>query len=213
MIVIQHAPGVDEFVQTMTDRLAEAGYEAIAPDLYHRSSFKESDDPLSKLKTLRDVNVIKDVNAAIDLLKSRGDVDRNNIGIVGFCMGGRVAYLMAIHNPELKTAVVFYGGNIMAPWGDEVPAPYEESFKIRCPILGLFGQDDSNPSPDDVLKLDKALSHVNHEFHTYAGAGHAFMNYQRDSYREAAASDAWKKTLEWLESRIPRSKPPSEAVS
>lgn len=199
LVVAQHAGGVDGFIQAMTDRFALAGYLSIAPDLYHRDPNPE-DEPLARMGRLRDANIVRDMNAAIDHLKGLTKVRAERLGIVGFCMGGRVAYLMAAHNPELRAAVVFYGGNIMVPWG-EGPAPFDLTERIQCPLLGLFGDEDPNPSPADVAKLDAELTRLGkmHEFHSYAGAGHAFMHWERPSYRPQAAEDAWAKCLAWLE--------------
>jgi carboxymethylenebutenolidase len=200
VVVIQHAGGVDDFVRDMSDRIALAGFAAIAPDLYHRDDPESSDDALTRMGRLRDRNIIADVNATIDHLGSMPEIKADSIGITGFCMGGRVAYLMACQHSALKAAVVFYGGNIMVPWG-EGQAPFEQSKNINCPILGLFGADDGNPNPDDVAKLDGELIRLGkeHEFHSYAGAGHAFMSEGRPSYREAAAEDAWAKCIAWFQ--------------
>ncbi len=199
VVVIQHVSGVDTFIQTMTDRLATAGFVGIAPDLYHREDPNTSDDAMTRMGRLRDANIVQDVNAAIGHLTSVPEALADRIGITGFCMGGRVAYLVATHNAGLRAAVVFYGGNIMAPWG-EGPAPFDLTERIACPVLGLFGEDDANPSPADVAKLDAELTRLGkaHEFHSYPGAGHAFMNEGRPSYRERAAEDAWAKCLAWF---------------
>ncbi len=201
VVVIQHAGGVDEFTQTMSDRFASAGYLAVAPELYHRETAEESgDDPLTRMGRLRDDNIVVDVNAAIKHLKSLPDVRADRIGITGFCMGGRVAYLIATRSADMKAAVVFYGGNIMVPWG-EGPPPFEGTERIQCPVLGLFGEDDPNPSPADVEKLDAELTKLGkaHEFHSYPGAGHAFMSAGRPSYRQQAADDAWPKCVGWFD--------------
>ena len=200
IVVIQHAGGVDEFVQTMTDRVAEAGYVGIAPDLYHRDDPNTGDDPLTRMGRLRDPNIIRDVKAAIAHLGTMSTVRADRIGITGFCMGGRVAYMMTEHSPELKASVVFYGGSIMRPWG-EGPAPFDQSDRIGAPILGLFGEEDGNPNPDDVRKIDDELTRLGkpHEFHSYAGAGHAFMNEGRPSHRAEAAEDAWRCCIGWFD--------------
>ena len=199
VIVAQHAGGVDEFIQTMSDRVASAGYVAIAPELYHRDP-NPGDDPLTRMGRLRDANVVKDVNAAFEHVKGLANVAAERIGLTGFCMGGRVAYLMAGHIPSLRATAVFYGGNIMVPWG-EGPAPFDRTDHIQCPLLGLFGEEDTNPSPTDVAKIDAELTRLGkkHEFHSYSGAGHAFMNEARPSYRQQAAEDAWAKCLDWFE--------------
>ena len=203
VVVIQHAPGVDEFTRAMTDRLAEAGYHAVAPDLYHRQS--EPGGPLERMGRLKDKEVIADVNATVDALRDESGVDGERIGIVGFCMGGRVTYMMAAVNPHLKAAVAFYGGNIMKPWGEDVPAPFDRTADIACPLLFHFGADDTNPSPEDRRRLDEALSRAgkSHEFHEYAGAGHAFMNFtSEERYRPDAELAAWPRTLEFLERHL-----------
>jgi carboxymethylenebutenolidase len=200
VVVIQHAGGVDDFVQTMTDRVAEAAYVGIAPDLYHRDDPNTGDDPLTRMGRLRDVNIVRDVQAAIQHLGTMTSVRADRIGITGFCMGGRVAYMMAEHSPDLKASVVFYGGSIMRPWG-EGPAPFDQSDRISAPILGLFGEEDGNPNPDDVRKIDDELTRLGkpHEFRSYTAAGHAFMNEGRPSHRAEAAEDAWRRCIGWFD--------------
>ncbi|MEX1253419.1 MAG: dienelactone hydrolase family protein [Dehalococcoidia bacterium] len=200
VVVIQHAGGVDDFVQTMTDRIAEAGFVGAAPDLYHRDDPNASDDALTRMSRLRDKHIVADTNATIAHVKGMSEVRSDRLGITGFCMGGRVAYLMAAQAPELKASVVFYGGNTMVSWG-EGAAPFELSDRIACPVLGLFGEDDGNPNPADVAKIDAELTRLGktHEFHSYAGAGHAFMSEGRPSHRAEAAADAWQKCVAWFD--------------
>ena len=203
VIVIQHAGGVDDFVQRMSDRLADERFLALAPDLYHRQDRNFSDDPLTRMGRLRDTSIVSDVDATIEHAKGLPEAQADRIGITGYCMGGRVTYLMAAKNENLKAAVVCWGGNIMVPWGDG-PAPFDLSKNIDCPVLGLFGEDDPNPNPADVAKIDAELTRLGkaHEFHSYSGAGHAFMNEGRPSYRAEAAEDAWKKCIAWFDRHL-----------
>ena len=203
VIVIQHAGGVDEFVRTMADRLAASGFVALAPDLYHHEEPGSKDDPMTRMMRLRDATVERDVNATVEHAESLAEVDGNRIGVTGYCMGGRVTYLMAALNPAFKAAVVCWGGHIMIPWGDG-PAPFALTESIGCPVLGLFGDDDPNPTPADVAKIDAELTKFGkaHEFQSYAGAGHAFMNEGRPSYREDAARDAWERCVEWFKEHL-----------
>ncbi len=196
VVVIQHQGGVDDFMEEMTQRVASAGYAAVAPDLYHRDGPDCKDDGPTRRARLLDVTVIKDVNATVDFLRGHRSVNAERLGIIGFCMGGRVSYLMAAANPHLKAAVAYYGGNIMVPWG-EGPAPFERTAEMHCPLLGLFGAEDANPSPADMRQLDAELTRLGklHEFHSYPGAGHAFMNRRGERYRADADSDSWPKTL------------------
>lgn len=199
MVVIQHAGGVDTFVCAMADRLAESGYAAVAPDLYHR--LDAALEPMKKRQQLKDVEIIADVNATVDFLRDHAVVDGERLGITGFCMGGRVVYLMAAANPHFKAAVAYYGGNIMVPWGENVEAPFAHTGDINCPLMFHFGEDDTNPSLDDMQKLDAELTRLGkaHEFYTYPGAGHAFMDFTNSQrYREAAATASWPRTLDFF---------------
>jgi carboxymethylenebutenolidase len=203
VVVIQHAGGVDAFVQEMTRRFGAAGFAAVSPDLYHREDPANSDDPLTRMSRLRDRNIIADVDAAFAHLRTLPEADAGRTGITGFCMGGRVAYLIATQRDDVRAAVVFYGGNTMVPWG-EGRAPFEMSERIASPVLGLFGADDQNPSPADVEKIDAELTRLGkpHEFHSYPGAGHGFMAEGRPNYRAEAAADAWDRCVAWFRDHL-----------
>ena len=200
LVVIQHQSGVDEFIQGMTQKLADSGFVAAAPDLYHRDGPNCPDDMRTRSTRLGDRRVIADVGATVDFLKQYHGVDAKRIGIIGFCMGGRIVYLMAAANPAFKAAVTFYPGNTGRAWGRDIPSPLQRTAEIHCPLQGHFGDDDKNPSPDDRVKLDGELTQHGkpHEFFAYANAGHAFMDHTKDSYRQAAAETAWPRALEFL---------------
>ena len=200
LVVIQHQGGVDEFIQKMTERLAGAGYVAAAPDLYHRDGPDCKDDIVTRRSRLSDRRIINDVNATVGFLQRHGAVDGKNIGIIGFCMGGRVVYLMAAASPAFKAAVAYYPGNTFRAWGRDIPSPFERTAEIQCPLQGHFGDDDGNPSPEDMAKLDAELSrfHKSHEFYSYPNAGHAFMDNTKESYRRNADEASWPRTLNFL---------------
>ena len=203
VVVIQHAGGVDKFIEEMTRRIAAAGYVGIAPDLYHREDPNSTDGAMTKMQRLRDDTVIQDVNTALEHLRNTG-LATDNIGITGFCMGGRVSFLMAGANPIFKASVPFYGGGTMVSWGDG-PSPFDRMANIKCPVLGFFGEDDPNPSPDDMRKIDAELTRhgVPHELHSYAGAGHAYMDFTNaERYREQAEKASWPLTLAFLEKHL-----------
>jgi carboxymethylenebutenolidase len=203
IVIAQHAGGVDDFVRGMADRFAEAGFVGVAPDLYHREAPGSSDDPMTRMSRLRDRTIIADIDAAVDHVRTLAEVASEGMGVTGYCMGGRVAYLMAGQNAAFKASVVCWGGNIMAPWGDG-PSPFELTEKISCPVLGLFGEDDPNPNPADVAKIDAEMTRLGkpHEFQSYVGAGHAFMNESRPSYREEASKDAWRRTIDFFNKHL-----------
>lgn len=203
VVVLQHRDGVDEFVQEMTRRLASERFVAVGPELYHRDGPDCQDDGQTRAGRIQDANIIKDVNSALGYLKEHRSVQSGRVGIVGFCQGGRGSYLMAGVSPSLKAAVVYYGGNTFVARG-EGPSPFERSKEIHCPILGHFGEDDENPSPEDVRKLDTELTKYNkaHEFFSYRGAGHAFMNFAASSFRPDAAQTSWPRTLDFLKKHV-----------
>jgi carboxymethylenebutenolidase len=188
----------------MTKRLADAGYVAAAPELYHRDGPECADDTRARSMRLRDRNVITDVNATVSFLQKHSAVAPARVGIIGFCMGGRVVYLMAAANPELKAAVAYYGGNIFRAWGRDTPSPFERSGEIHCPLLGHFGAEDKNPSPEDMRKLDAELSKFAkpHQFYSYDNAGHAFMDHTKESYRRQADEASWPRTLDFLKRHL-----------
>lgn len=200
LLVIQHQGGIDEFMQLMTRRLAEAGYVAAAPDLYHRDGPGCTDDPVTRRSRLSDRRIINDINATVGFLSRQSTVHDGRFGVIGFCMGGRLAYLMAAVNPDLKAAVAYYPGNMFRAWGRDLPSPFERMADVYCPLQGHFGADDKNPSPEDMEKLDIELNkfHKAHEFYSYADAGHAFMDTTKESYRGRAADASWPRTLQFF---------------
>ena len=197
IVVIQHGGGVDTFVRTMVDRLATAGYAAVAPDLYHRLEPGVE----RTIRQLKDLEIIADVQATVDFLQHHNAIDSASLGITGFCMGGRVTYLMAAALPQFKAAVAYYGGNIMVPWGEGGVAFLARTNEMHCPLMFHFGEDDTNPFLEDMRQLDAALTrdHKEHVFYTYPNAGHAFMDFTNaERHREAAATASWPRTLDFF---------------
>ena len=204
VVLIQHQNGVDKFMEEMTERIGGAGYFGVTPDLYHRDGPDCKDDGPTRRGRLRDRAIISDVNATLDFLNGQRLVDPGRVGIVGFCLGGRVAYLMAAANSSFKAAVSYYGGSIFNAWGDG-PAPFERTAEIKCPILGHFGEVDKNPSLDDMRRLDAELTKHGkaHEFYSYAEANHAFMDpYHVGRYHAEADQVSWPRTLEFFRKHL-----------
>lgn len=204
IVIMQHQGGVDEFIQQITQRLAQGGYIAAAPDLYHRDGPDCKDDIVTRRSRLSDRRIINDIAATVNFLQRRDSIARERIGIMGFCMGGRLALLGAATNPAFKVAVAFYPGNTFRAWGRDLPSPFERMVDIQCPVQGHFGAEDANPSPEDMAKLDAELTKLNkpHEFHSYANAGHAFLDSTKDSYRRQADEASWHKALGFLDRHL-----------
>ena len=204
VVVIQGQTGVQDFLE-VTRMIAREGYVAAAPDLYHRDPVDCRDDAPTRRLRLRDETVVKDVTAAVNFLKAHPRVDAQNLGIVGFCTGGLIVYLMAAANPDLKAGVMYYGGDTMHAWGDG-HSPFERTAEIGCPIMGHFGEDDENPSPADMRKLDAELTRFGkiHEFYSYPDAGHAFANLGSPKYRAHAADASWPRTFDFFARHLGR---------
>ena len=201
VVIAFHVGGLDEFDRVMADKLAEAGYVAVVPDMFHRFTPEIWEGPrLDRLKHLSDPEIIDDINAAVDFLQGHSAVDANRLGITGFCMGGRVTWLMSAVSSAFKAAVPYYGVSIMDIWGAGNLSPFALSSGINCPMMFHFGQEDGNPSRDDQVKLDQELTRLGkqHEFFSYPGAGHAFMDHTGERYNKDAAETSWPRTLEFF---------------
>ena len=203
VILAQHIPvghtGLenDEFTLVTAQRLTHARYLVATPFIFHW--WTKEEDVMVKARESTDDRTVKDLNATYDLLMNRGDV--NKIGIVGHCWGGRVAWLGACHIPELAACAVFYGGRIKLALGEGNPTAISLAENISCPVAGFFGNEDQNPTPEDVDDYEAALQSagVEHTFHRYDGAGHAFQNFPTpERYRETHSEDAWVKVLEFF---------------
>ena len=205
VVIAFHVGGLDDFDRKMADQLAEAGFVAVVPDLFHRYSQEVMDGPrMDRLGHLRDADIIADMNAAVDFLTANSAIDNDRIGVTGFCMGGRIAWLMAASNKIFKATVPFYGGNIMGNWGLG-DTPFSMASNINCPMLFHFGAEDGNPSVADRDTFDAELKRLgkDFEFQTYDGAGHAFMDYTNpDRHHEASAAAAWPRTIEFFNKHL-----------
>jgi carboxymethylenebutenolidase len=197
-LIAHHRSGVDAFTRHVTERVAALGILALAPNFYHRRP--KDEDPVTSMKFLKDGELVDDLNATVRHMLSLPAVKKDAVGIVGHCLGGRTAYLGLVHSPVFKAALILYHGNIFESRGEGMPAPFELTSNIHCPVIGFFGNEDHNPSPEMVQRLAREFSRlgIRHEFHSYDNAGHAFQDNTAKNYREAAAKDAWPKMLEFL---------------
>lgn len=199
MVVAHHRAGLDPFTTKFVQDLAALGYAAAAPDLHHRRP--EGEDTRVSLQNLDDIQIVADLQATVDHLGGLETVDRTRLAIGGHCMGGRVAFLGAASMDVFRACVVYYGGNMFKIWGDGDVPPAEKLGALNGPVLGFFGNDDENPSPEDVEALDDILSGhgVDHEFHAYDGCGHAFQNFLNPAgYRPAATRTSFDRMIAWL---------------
>lgn len=205
VVVIQEAFGVNAHIEDVTRRLATAGYHAIAPDMFHRTGpgavvpYGDFGPVIQHFIGIgSDDAIISDVDATLDYLRGLGFGD-HQIGIVGFCFGGRVTFLMSSRR-ALGAAVGFYGGGIVTAPFPQFPALVEHAASIETPWLGLFGDRDESIPVADVEQLGNALEGAAVDAYVvrYPDAEHGFHCDARASYNAEAAADAWSRTLDWF---------------
>ncbi|GLU32229.1 dienelactone hydrolase family protein [Trinickia caryophylli] len=207
VVVIHEIFGVHEHIADVCRRFAKLGYLAVAPDLYSRQgdaskypSIQELNDKL--VSKVPDASVMADLDAAVQwAAQNGGDADR--LGVVGFCWGGRQAWLFAEHSTRPKAVVAFYGRVAGTRSGNTPSNPIDRAADLHAPVLGLYGLQDAS-IPQDTLEQMKAQiargpqAARGSEFVVYPDAGHAFFADYRPSYRKADAEDAWRRTLAWF---------------
>jgi carboxymethylenebutenolidase len=201
VVVIHHMPGYDRATKEITRRFAELGYDAVCPNLYHREAPGAAPDDAAATARAQggvpDARLIGDVDGAATHLRSLAH-SNGKVGVIGYCSGGRQSVLAAC-NVDLDAAVDCYGAFVVGTPPEGFPLPItgfpEQLPSLRCPLLGLFGNDDAHPSPENVDELERLLkqSSKTYEFHRYDDAGHAFFSVDRPSYRVAAANDGWER--------------------
>jgi carboxymethylenebutenolidase len=201
VIVIHHMPGYDRETKEITRTFAVRGYAALCPNLFHRyAPGAKSGDGAAAARAaggVPDAQCVGDVAGALAHLRAQPN-SNNKVGVIGYCSGGRQTYIVAC-NLDVDAAVDCYGGGVVATpdqLSESRPvAPIEMTATLNCPLLGLFGVDDRNPSPEHVAAMEKALAGhgKTYEFHSYEGAGHAFFSVDRPSFNLDAAKDGWKR--------------------
>ena len=199
ILLMYHRTGLDEFTKTQAARLAANGYLVAVPDVSHRLS-RDIAMPDRK-QYFKDSQVVADMAATVDYMVGRPDVAAGAVAIMGHCMGGRMTMLGAAALPRFCAAVIYYGGGGHLSWGEEGVTPLDRLGEIKCPVIGYFGDKDTNPTPEQVDTIDAAMSRhqVPHEFHRYPDAGHGFVQRTSGTPGElAAAADSWAKTMVFL---------------
>ena len=202
VVVIHHMPGYDPETKEIVRTFAVHGYLAICPNLHHRDApGAEHGDAARAAREaggVPDDRCVEDVAGAARYLRSI-PAWNGKLGVIGYCSGGRQAFLCACRLTVFDAAADCYGGRVVAG-PDELSArqpvaPIDLTPSLSCPLLGLFGGRDQNPSPEHVRTLEAALTQHGrpHEFHTYPDAGHAFFSVDRPSYNVEAVQDGWQR--------------------
>ncbi len=202
VIVIQEAFGVNDHIEDVTRRFASEGFRAAAPHLFYRTGdpvidYGDYAKIMEHFQALSEKGLLGDIDATLLHLRGAG-FDHANVGIVGFCMGGTVAYLTGVRR-RLGASVTFYGGGV-AEGRFGMPSLIDMAPELQTPWLGLYGDLDQGIPSEQVEALRSALTDVRvpTEIVRYADAGHGFHCDMRPDYREDAARDAWRRTIEWF---------------
>ena len=193
VIVVMEAFGLNHNIEEIARRIAGEGYVAVAPDVYYRwpdnkAGYDELPKAIGLMQKLDDAKIVADIRTTLDFLGKKANVNAAKIGITGFCMGGRIAFLVAAELADrIAASAPFYGGGIagLLPKAD----------KIKAPLHLFFGEKDAFIPQDQVKAIDAKLRELkkSYKLDNYAGADHGFFCNERASYNEKAASDAWTK--------------------
>jgi carboxymethylenebutenolidase len=212
IVLIHHMPGWDEFYQETARRLAAHGYTVNCPDLYCRFGHGTPDDVAAAVRAqggVPDDSVVADCEAALHWLKAL-PTSNGKVGIMGTCSGGRHAVLVAGRVAGFDAVADLWGGRVVMTPDQLTPrqpvAPIDYTPNLSAPLLGIFGNDDQNPTPAQVDQHEAALRQhgKTYEFHRYDGAGHGFFYYDRPAYRPQQAMDAWNKVFAFFERYLMR---------
>ena len=207
--VLHHLPGYDRETKEFVRRFADAGYDAVCPNLYSRVGVDVSpDDAAAAVRAqggVPDGQVMGDLAGAVAWLRAL-PTSNGKVAVIGHCSGGRQSFLAAASLP-IEAAIVCYGGLIAGETPPQLPTMVpllDRAPDIDCPLLGLFGNDDQFPTPAQVDEIEQALRAAgkDYEFHRYDGAGHGFFSPDRPAYRVEAALDGWERIWTFLDTHL-----------
>jgi len=207
LVLAHHMPGWDEWYRETAFKFANHGYVTIMPNLYFRAGHGTPEDVAAKVRAdggIPDEEAVDDLAGAMKYVRGLPYVN-GKVGIFGTCSGGRHAFLAACRTPGFDAIVDCWGGHVVMPadlLNNKRPvAPIDYTKDLSCPLLGIFGNDDSNPTPEQVDQHEAELKKHGkmYEFHRYDDAGHGFFYYIYKAYRQEQAMDGWKKVFVFLE--------------
>ena len=206
VVLIHHLPGWDEFYRETTRRFAHRGYAAISHNLYERVGEGDAADIAAKARAeggVSDDQMVGDTEGAVQWIRAQHFCN-GKVGVIGSCSGGRQAFLYACKSSSVDACVDLWGGRVVQAVDDrpkkQPVQPIDMTDDLNCPMLGIFGNDDRSPSPDEVNQHEEVLekSGKNYEFHRYDGAGHGFFYWDRPLYRVEQAMDGWGKVWDFF---------------
>lgn len=205
VIVLMEAFGLNPWCKSICDRLAQAGFAAIAPDFYRGATYAYTDvqGAIAKLKSLNDDGIMGDVGKSLEFLAGKPEINANGIGVIGFCMGGRYTFLAnAVYPTKIKAAVSFYGGGIDGAAGNPLgqKSLLDRVANIQSPIMLMYGSEDQLIAAEEHGRIAAALSKAKKRYilNLFPNAGHGFMSDRRENFSADAAAEAWMMTTGFL---------------
>lgn len=207
ILLIHHMPGWDEYTRETARRFTAHGYSVICPNLYEDFGHGTPEEVVERAQAeggMDDKNVMADCSGALNFLHNQTNAS-GKVGVIGMCSGGRHTFLAACTLDGIDAAVDCWGGGVvcqpeqLTPQRPVQPLDYAEN--LSCPLLGIFGNEDKSPTPEDVDTLEARLKELGktYEFHRYDGAGHGFWYYHRAMYRQEQAMDSLEKVFQFFE--------------
>jgi carboxymethylenebutenolidase len=220
VVVLHHAPGLDPWNKEVVRNFAYAGFAAVAPHLYHRRGPGDWADVAAAAraeglaKAMPNDQVSGDIAGAAAYLRTQPG-SNGKVGVIGFCSGGRQAFLAACDVPSLDAAVDCWGGTVVpkasepSGWRPPAKGVIHRAVDMSMPLLGIFGNDDSNPDIAEVDEIERVLTELgkSFEFHRYNGAGHGFFSHDKPNYRQEQAVDGWSKVFAFFQTHLREEKP------
>jgi carboxymethylenebutenolidase len=212
VLVIHEAFGPNDHIHDLARRFANAGFDALAPNLYTRAGMptpNDMDSVLEKMWGTPDGQVVSDLDAGAAYLRSLDDAS-GKVGCVGFCSGGRQTLLFAVSSTAVDAAVDCWGGFIDRATADDLttdarPTPIIDMVaNLACPLLAVGGAEDQNPSPEVLAELAKRLDALGKDatVKVFEDAGHAFLADYRPSYREGPAHELWPQIVAFFDRHL-----------
>ena len=210
LVLIPHMPGWDEFCRETARRFTQHGYSVLCPNIYERFGHGTPVEVSARMREMGGVpdrTVMGDTDASLRFLRNQAN-SNGKVGVIGMCSGGRHTFLAACTLENVDAAVDCWGGGVVAKKEDLTPArpiaPIDFAEKLDCPLLGLFGNEDHSPTPEDVNILEETLKKYgkDYEFHRYDGAGHGFWYYDKPMYRQQQAMESFNICMDFLDRHL-----------
>jgi carboxymethylenebutenolidase len=204
VLVVQEVFGVHEHIKDLCRRLAKLGYFAVTAELYARQGDVHNITDIKALmpivQQVPDAQVMSDLDACVSYARASGNANTSKLAVTGFCWGGRIVWLYAAHNPDLKAAAAWYGRLVGAPTELQPRNPIDVAGELKAPVIAFYGGKDRGITPESIEQMRGALENarLKNELVVFPDAEHGFNADYRPSYNAEDAKAAWGQMLGWF---------------